>query len=43
MEINKIEILKEEVSNNDSKTYGRELNEYLLELFEAIISVNRGR
>ncbi|WHT38705.1 hypothetical protein QNH98_17210 [Myroides sp. mNGS23_01] len=48
MEINKIQIFKididqEEVTNIDSKTYGEELDIYLLELFETIISSNRGR
>nr|WP_315172063.1 hypothetical protein [uncultured Flavobacterium sp.] len=48
MEINKIQIFKididnEEATNIDSKTYGEELDNYLLELFETIISGSSGR
>lgn len=48
MEIHKIQIFKidieeEEVTNIDSTTYGEELDLYLLELFEIIISNSSGR
>lgn len=48
MEITKIQIFKidideEDVTNIDSRTYGEELDNYLLELFETIISGSSGR
>lgn len=43
IQIFKIDIDEEEVSNIDSKTYGEELDNYLLELFETIISGSSGR
>jgi hypothetical protein len=48
MEINKIQIFKidieeEKVTDIDSRAYGEELDNYLLELFETIISGSSGR
>jgi len=43
IQIFKIDIDEEEASNIDSKTYGEELDNYLLELFETIISGSSGR
>lgn len=43
IQIFKIDIEEKEVINIDSRTYGEELNNYLLELFETIISGSSGR